>query len=165
MGSWAAFFDPKQFSVPANWREEFAPRFSGNLSYFAFNYAIITFILMLYCMITSPLLLLLAAIYGLLVYSVLSRNQDITLAGQVWSSNHQLIILTICFIPFFILFGLSAVFFWLIGATTCVIVLHSFFHNVPQLAPADAMDSGYGGDGPTADNNETDGSGFRVISL
>ena len=111
MGSWVSFFDPKQFSVPSS-AGNLTDRLKANLTGFYANYVVVSLILLAYCLFTSPLLLIGALVYGLLAYSVVSRNQEMTLFGQTLSRNQQLAGLTICAVPLFLLLGLTGVFFW-----------------------------------------------------
>lgn len=111
MGSWVSFFDPKHFNLPTS-VSQLTERVKGNLTGFYGNYAIISLILLAYCLLTSPLLLVGIALYGFLAYSVISRNQEMNVFGQNLSTNQQLFGLTICAIPFFLFLGLTGVFFW-----------------------------------------------------
>ena len=111
MGSWTSFFDPKQFSVPSS-TGNLTERLKGNLGGFYANYVVISLILLAYCLLTSPLLLIGVTVYGLFAYNIVSRNQDVSLFGQTLSRNQQLLGLTICAIPLFLLLGLTGVFFW-----------------------------------------------------
>ena len=109
MGSWAAFFDPKQFSMPSSNLKE---RLKGNLGGFYANYVVVSVILLTYCLLTSPMLLMGVIIYGLLAYVIINRGQDLSIMGQAVTPNQQLFCLTLIFMPIFLLLGFTGVFFW-----------------------------------------------------
>lgn len=111
MASWATFFDPKQFSMPSG-GGDLVERLKANLGGFYANYLVVCCILLTYCLLTSPLLLVVAVIYGLIAFSIVSRGQDLVLLGQALSTNQQLLGLTVCSLPIFLILGLTGVFFW-----------------------------------------------------
>lgn len=113
MGSWSLFFDPKYFNLPINGGQLYH-RMRSNLALFYPNYVVISICLLAYCLISSPLLLFGSVVLGVLIYSVLSRNQDVELFGQNFTPNQQLIGLSVCAIPLFLLLGFTGVFFWVI---------------------------------------------------
>lgn len=116
MASWASFFDPKQFSMP-NGGGDLMERLKANLGGFYANYLVVCCVLLTYCLLTSPLLLVVAVIYGILAYSIVSRGQDLVLLGQALSTNQQLLGLTVCSLPIFLILGLTGVFFWVSGCS------------------------------------------------
>lgn len=111
MGSWGQFFDHHQFSFPSS-VTDVTRRCPDNIQVFFANYMIICLLLLIYCLLTSPLLLIGIVVFCILFYGILHRNQDVLLWGKSFTKNQQLIALAVCSIPFFFLFGLTSVFFW-----------------------------------------------------
>lgn len=111
-GSWIQFFDRKQFSMPLN-LSEVSQRFSNNLQVYFSNYIFIAMILVVYNLLTSPLLLITLAIYSSLIHSIIKRdNQLILFGGTPLSRNQQLFGVSAFFIPLLYLFGLATRIIW-----------------------------------------------------
>lgn len=172
MGSWMSFFDLKQFSFPAS-VTELSLRCPANLQVFYANYLVCCLLLLTYCLIASPFLLLGMAIFIILFYVIMKINKPIMVGGKEFTRNQQLIALALVSIPLFLLLGITSTFFWvsiryryrindsspslfsqLIGASTCLIGLHSIFHESPK-SPVDSVAEG---------DNVADSNGFQVIT-
>lgn len=110
-GSWGQFFRKKHFSFPSS-LTEIARRCPDNLQVYFSNYCVISIILLVYCLITSPLLLFGILIYSVLSYTIIKRDQELELFGKPFSRNQQLISISVAFIPILYFLGLTATFFW-----------------------------------------------------
>lgn len=110
-GSWGQFFSKKHFNFPAS-LSEIAKRCPDNLQIYFSNYCTISIIILVYCLITSPLLLFGILIYSILCYTIIKRNQELELFGKPFSRNQQLITVSATFLPILYLLGLTATFFW-----------------------------------------------------
>lgn len=110
-GSWMQFFNRKQFSIPLNILEV-SNRFSNNLQVYFSNYIFITMILLVYSLLTSPLLLTTLAIYSGLIHSIIKRDSEVIFFGAPLSRNQQLVGASAFFIPLLYLFGLATKIIW-----------------------------------------------------
>jgi len=135
---WTSFVKTSNFEVPAS-LPKVTKRFYKNIEYFQSNYVFVFLILFIYCLITSPMLLIVMALSGGTCYYLSRRNNDrkIFLGGKEVSLAQQYGVVALCSIPMFLLAGAGAVVFWVIGASFFVICLHATFYNFDAL---DLMD-------------------------
>jgi len=131
---WTTFVKTSNFNVPQN-APKFTKRFYKNIEHFQSNYVFVFLILFLYCLITSPLLLIVMAISGGGCYYLSTKHADkkIMLGGREVTLAQQYGIVAVCSIPLFLLAGAGAVVFWVIGASFFVICLHASFYNFDAL--------------------------------
>ena len=109
VGPWMQFFSP--FSIP-NSSNELIDRLKANLNLYYANYAIISAILLLYCLITSPILFLIFGIVAALSFFIISSAKTLQLGENAFTPQQQLLVLVCVTIPIFILLGIHSVFFW-----------------------------------------------------
>jgi len=128
------FFNTKNFQVPPS-AGRLSKRMLKNVDYFQSNYVLVFLVLFLYCLITSPLLLIVIAIAGGASYAISIRNQTqkIIVAGHEISLAGQYGIVLLCCIPLFLLAGAGGVVFWVLGASLFTISLHAAFYNYDAL--------------------------------
>ncbi|KAI0977889.1 hypothetical protein GJ496_002930 [Pomphorhynchus laevis] len=131
--SWLDFFNTARFQVPQTPRRA-GRRLIRNVEYFQANYLVIFVILGLYCVITSPSLLLVIGFTLGLCYYISKRNQRsrLVLLGREIPLVYQYIVVLALSIPLFILIGATKTLFWLLGATLTCILLHSIFYTPLQ---------------------------------
>jgi hypothetical protein len=130
---WMEFFNTNQFKLPAN-PTAGARRLVSNVEYYQTNYLIVTMILSIYCVITTPALLfvLLAMIAGCYLVSLKNRDGHLTLMGRhIPLVQQYLAVICLC-IPLLLMVGAGSAIFWILGASVFVILLHAFFHQTPN---------------------------------
>jgi len=132
---WTTFVKTSNFNFELQSPPKFTKRFYKNIDHFQSNYVFVFLILFLYCLITSPMLLIFMAISGGLCYYLSSKNTDrkIILGGREVSLAQQYGVVAVCSVPMFLFAGAGAVVFWVIGASFFVICLHASFYNFDAL--------------------------------
>ncbi|XP_067172954.1 prenylated Rab acceptor protein 1 [Apteryx mantelli] len=133
---WGAFLDQRRFGTPRNFGE-LCQRLAHNGERFQSNYLCVFLGLILYCLITSPLLLVALGVFFGACYVVRLRAQQAPLAlfGRELTTAHQYGLAGGISLPVFWLAGAGAAVFWVLGATLVVIGSHAAFR---QLDPAEA---------------------------
>ncbi|XP_069796189.1 prenylated Rab acceptor protein 1 isoform X1 [Narcine bancroftii] len=132
---WANFVDQKRFSRPQN-LGEMCKRLVHNIEYFQSNYIFVFLGLIVYCVVTSPMLLVALAVFFGACYIVHLRASQsrLVLFGRELSPAHQYGVSGAVAFPFFWLAGAGSAVFWVLGATLVIIGGHAGFH---QLEPGD----------------------------
>nr|NP_610539.1 uncharacterized protein Dmel_CG1418 [Drosophila melanogaster]AAF58869.1 uncharacterized protein Dmel_CG1418 [Drosophila melanogaster]AFH97167.1 FI19920p1 [Drosophila melanogaster] len=129
---WVVFFNINNFKTAIS-MQRLNSRVIRNLSYFQANYVFIFFVLMIYCLITAPciLLVILASAFG--CHKLRVRNSNITIVGQQLTPSQQIIALNLATAPVLFLVGAGAVLFWTLGASCFVIAMHAIFYNIDAI--------------------------------
>lgn len=126
--SWTEFFDTSRLlRAPSN-RHQLARRLVANLSRFQGNYLCLAAVLVLYCILTSPLLLLALAGYLLALYLATARSalgKQTRLLGFRLNLQQQYSFLTLVSLPLLWVAGAPSALFWVLGATFFVVGLHA----------------------------------------
>merc|ERR1711997_63241 len=128
------FFNTANFQVPPS-AGRLSKRLYKNVEYFQSNYVCVFLVLVLYCLITSPLLLIVIAAAGGACYIAGVRNQDrkLAIAGHEVSLAQQYGLVAVCSVPFFIWAGAGGIVFWVLGASMVFITAHAAFYNYDAL--------------------------------
>ncbi|KAG8439623.1 hypothetical protein GDO86_005706 [Hymenochirus boettgeri] len=128
---WSNFVDQRRFSRPPNFGE-LCKRVTGNVEHFQSNYIFIFLGLILYCIITSPMLLIALSVFFGACYIIYLRTQQskMVLFGRELSMANQYGLAGAVSFPFFWLAGAGAAVFWVLGATLAVIGSHASFHEI-----------------------------------
>ncbi|XP_067317956.1 prenylated Rab acceptor protein 1 [Anolis sagrei] len=128
---WANFVDQRRFGKPRNFGE-LCKRLVRNVEYFQSNYVFVFLGLILYCLITSPLLLIALAVFFGACYIIYLKTQhsQLVLFGRELSTAHQYGLAGGVSFPFFWLAGAGSAVFWVLGATLVVIGSHAAFHEL-----------------------------------
>ncbi|XP_067419869.1 prenylated Rab acceptor protein 1 [Emydura macquarii macquarii] len=136
---WASFVDQRRFGRPRNFGE-LCKRLAHNAEYFQSNYALVFLGLILYCLITSPLLLVALAVFFGACYLVRLRTQQsrLVLFGRELNTAHQYGLAGGVSFPFFWLAGAGSAVFWVLGAALVVIGSHAALHEL-ESGPADEL--------------------------
>ncbi|EDW36273.1 GL17704 [Drosophila persimilis] len=132
MRPWSVFFNVHNFKTAVS-MPRLTSRVKRNLSYFQSNYIFVFIVLMIYCLITSPLILLVLAGAALLCHRVRSRNVNITVMGTQMTPRQQLIAVNLGATPLLFLVGAGALLFWTLGASFFVIAFHAIFYNIDAI--------------------------------
>lgn len=133
---WSEFLQSSNFKSVAN-----VPRLTNriirNLGYFQSNYLFVSLGLIVYCLLTSPLILIVlgAAFYA--CYKIKQANAPVAFFSRQLNTNQQCIAVNIASVPLLYLAGAGAVMFWVIGASFFVISLHAAFYNIDAIVTED----------------------------
>ncbi|EDV37666.1 uncharacterized protein Dana_GF11298 [Drosophila ananassae] len=129
---WSVFFNINNFKTAVS-MQRLNNRVLRNLSYFQSNYVFIFFVLMIYCLITAPLILLviIAAAFG--CHKLRVRNSNYTIMGHQLTPSQQIIALNLATAPILFLVGAGSVLFWTLGASCFVIFMHAIFYNIDAI--------------------------------
>jgi len=125
---WSEFFNTKKFGLPKV--DGIVQRVQYNLSYFLTNYLCIFVVLLIYCVVTSFVLLLALIALAGLFYSIRQK----TLRGPVIIAGNELppsllyTLAIIVVIPLFYLADTSGIIGWISGTSLFLIVLHSVLY-------------------------------------
>lgn len=134
--SWAEFFHMQNFKTVAN-LQRLSSRLMRNLAYFQSNYLCIFLILMIYCLITSPLILIVLAVVFYACYKIRQAQTALTLFGKRINTYQQCLIVNFASMPLLYLAGAGAALFWVLGASFFVITLHAIFYNIDAIVTED----------------------------
>ncbi|KAJ6641883.1 Prenylated Rab acceptor protein 1 [Pseudolycoriella hygida] len=110
---WSQFFQISNFKTIAN-VQRLTNRVLRNSDYFRSNYIVISVVLLIYCLLTTPLLLivLLGSLYG--CYKIKQAATPITVFKKQLNTNQQCIAVSFITAPFLYLVGAGAVLWWVL---------------------------------------------------
>ncbi|KAF7283175.1 hypothetical protein GWI33_001238 [Rhynchophorus ferrugineus] len=133
---WLVFIQTSNFKV-APTLPRLAKRLMRNIEYFQANYLFVFLGLFIYCLITSPLILLVLAGNFYIGYKLNRRHlrKNVVLFGKELTLAQQYAILAACSMPVYYLVGAHAAMFWVIGASIVTITLHAAFYNIESIIP------------------------------
>ena len=136
MKSWGSFIDTSKMILPVS-IQQWSKRLVFNLKHFQSNYFCVFFILFIYCILTSPLLLLVLAAVFSAGYIITLKNAErpLKLFGRKLNLGQQYLALSICSLPLLYIVGAGGAFFWVIGASLFVISLHASVHSAENVQP------------------------------
>merc|ERR1712128_375562 len=128
------FFNTANFQVPPS-AGRLSKRLVKNVDYFQSNYVLVFLILVLYCLISSPLLLVVIAGAGGAAYfaSIKNTQRKLAIAGHEVSLAQQYGLIALSSIPFFLWAGAGGIVFWVLGASMFCITGHAAFYNYDAL--------------------------------
>ncbi|VDP13110.1 unnamed protein product [Soboliphyme baturini] len=110
------FFKTDKFHIPTSVVVA-SKRLVTNLDYFQCNYLLVFVVLFIYCILTSPLLLLVLGSFGAALFYIKKRSTEkrLVIAGYVVDTFYQYIALSVLAFPLFYFAGAGSVIFWVIG--------------------------------------------------
>lgn len=128
--SWSEFLNSSRFKKPTSVASS-STRVVKNIEHFQSNYIFVFIGLLLYCLLTSPLLLIaLAALFGAFYFvSIKNAGQKLKIAGYELTLFQQYLAIGGCSLPVFFLIGAGSAFFWVIGASFVAIMLHAVMYD------------------------------------
>ncbi|XP_064204065.1 prenylated Rab acceptor protein 1-like [Anguilla rostrata] len=137
---WAGFVDQRRFSKPRNFGE-LCQRVVRNLDTYHSNYTFIFLGLILYCIISSPMLLLALAVFvgAFYIIHLKSLESKLVLFGREVTGVHQLSLAGAMSSPVFWLAGAGTAVFWVLGATLAVIGSHAAFREMDGAMEEELM--------------------------
>lgn len=127
---WSVFLDVKLFSTPQSFSTCTA-RVVRNVEYFQSNYIIVFIGLIVYCILTSPLLLVAVATLLGSCYIIKLKNEskELNVLGHKLSVAHQYALVSIISFPLFYIAGAGSIVFWILGASFFIIMLHATLYS------------------------------------
>ncbi|XP_027714037.1 prenylated Rab acceptor protein 1 [Vombatus ursinus] len=137
---WGPFLDQRRFSRPRN-LGELCQRLVRNVEHYQSNYVFVFLGLILYCVITSPMLLVALAVFFGTCYILYLRTlqSKLVLFGREMSPAHQYALAGGVSFPFFWLAGAGSAVFWVLGATLVVIGSHAAFHQLEAATDGEEL--------------------------
>ncbi|XP_050728046.1 prenylated Rab acceptor protein 1-like [Eriocheir sinensis] len=135
---WMVFFNTQKFKAPPS-VQRWSKRLAKNVDYFQSNYMFVFVVLILYCLITSPLLLLAvaASLGACYILSLRNAEKKIIVGGHEVSLAHQFAAVGVFSLPVFYIAGAGAVLFWVLGASLFIIMVHASLYNIESLLGSD----------------------------
>merc|ERR1712062_414990 len=130
------FFNTANFQVPPS-AGRLSKRLVKNIDYFQSNYVLVFLILVLYCLISSPLIVIAGAGGAAYFASVKNETRKIAIAGHEVTLAQQYAAIATASIPFFLLAGAGGIVFWVLGASLFFITAHAAFYNYDALEVAE----------------------------
>ncbi|XP_012060039.1 PREDICTED: prenylated Rab acceptor protein 1 [Atta cephalotes] len=131
---WSLFLNTNNIRPPPN-INRLSKRIVKNIEYFQSNYLFVFIGLVIYCLLTSPLLLL-AVVASLGICYKLSQRHS---KQELMILNHRLTLaqvyslVGIFSLPVFYLVGAHAAVFWVLGVSWFMITLHAAFYNIDAV--------------------------------
>jgi hypothetical protein len=114
---------------------QWSKRFLKNVEYFRSNYLFVFFILMIYCVLTSPFLLLAIAASAGASYLVTLKHREspIKLFNYTLSSRQLYGAVAVGSFPLFYLAGAGSAVFWVLGASLFVVGMHATTYAIETV--------------------------------
>merc|ERR1712137_157377 len=127
---WSEFVNSKRFAPPAS-IPTLGRRLARNIDHFQSNYIYVFAILIAYCLLTSPVLLLCigASLGACYILSLKNKERKVKFMGKEVSLAQQYAGVGLASIPIFILAGAGTAVFWVIGASVFCVIMHAAFYN------------------------------------
>lgn len=134
MRPWMLFCNTSNFQSPTT-LPKLSKRIIRNIDYFQTNYFGVFIFLLIYCIVTSPLLLLaLAASLGACyILSLRNAERPLRIMSMEVSLAHQYALVGVCSFPLLWMSGAGAIVFWVLGASLFLILAHSTFYNIESF--------------------------------
>ncbi|KAK7864458.1 hypothetical protein R5R35_011695 [Gryllus longicercus] len=131
---WPVFLSTSNFRAPSS-IPRLSKRIVKNIEYFQSNYLFVFCGLVVYCLITSPLLLIAvaASLGACYILSLKNNERKVILFGREISLAQQYGLIAICSIPVFYWAGAGAALFWVLGASFFVVTLHAALYNIDAV--------------------------------
>ncbi|XP_053697402.1 prenylated Rab acceptor protein 1 [Sabethes cyaneus] len=133
---WSEFLQTANFKTVAN-IPRLTNRIIRNLAYFQSNYLFVFLGLIVYCLLTSPLILIVLGAVLYACYKIKQANAPVAFFSRQLNTNQQCIAVNIASIPLLYLAGAGAVMFWVLGASFFLISIHAAFYNIDAIVTED----------------------------
>lgn len=131
---WVTFVATSNLKKPVTLKG-WSTRLAKNVDYFQSNYLFVSIGLIIYCLVTSPLLLLvLAAQMGACYIATLRQAEHpLVVAGQQVALPHQYAAISLAFTPIFFLAGAGSALIWVLAASFVVVMTHASFYAIEAV--------------------------------
>jgi len=130
---WQEFGNYNRASKPGN-ISVISRRVAHNVTYYYTNYAFISTLLVVYCIISSPLLLLAITVSGTACYLLSTQKEGKTLqiGGHTFTPKDQAVVCACISLPLLFFASAGTVIFWVIGLTCSVVGVHASMMQLPN---------------------------------
>jgi len=129
---WSEFAEQKSFGAPVS-MQEWTKRLLKNIEHYQANYIITFMLLMVYCILTSPLLLIALAVSATGSYVVSKHEgQNLVIGGKQIPPQFRYGIVGLISFPLLFIAGVGAALFWTLGVTATLIGGHASFRVAPE---------------------------------
>uniref|UniRef100_A0A224XKJ7 PRA1 family protein n=1 Tax=Panstrongylus lignarius TaxID=156445 RepID=A0A224XKJ7_9HEMI len=131
---WKEFFNTSNYKAPPNF-SRLIKRAVNNINHFQGNYVIVSLILMAYCLLTSPLLLISIFVSLIACYILSLRNAEkkLKIGGKDISLKQQYSLVGLFSLPLYYWAGVGQAVFWVLGATCFVVSLHAGMYSIEDV--------------------------------
>ncbi|KAK0167518.1 hypothetical protein PV327_004905 [Microctonus hyperodae] len=131
---WSLFINTNNIRSPPS-ITRLSKRIMKNIEYFQSNYLFVFIGLVIYCLVTSPLLLLtvVASLGTCYKVSQIYARQGLMVLNHKLTLAQVYMLVGICSLPLFYLVGAGAVLFWVLGVSWCLVTLHAAFYNIDSV--------------------------------
>ncbi|XP_040152787.1 prenylated Rab acceptor protein 1 [Anopheles arabiensis] len=133
---WSEFLQTSNFKTVAN-VSRLTNRIIRNLAYFQSNYLFVFLGLIVYCLLTSPLILIVLGAVFYACYKIKQISTPVAFFSKQLNTNQQCVAVGVASVPVLYLAGAGAVMFWVLGASFFVISLHAVFYNIDAIVTED----------------------------
>lgn len=135
---WLQFVNFHNFNKPDS-LPRWSKRLVKNIEHFQSNYVFVFLGLFVYCLLTSPLLLIAmgAMAGGCHILRLRQQERKLMVAGREVPLAQQYAGVALLSVPIFLLVGASSALFWVIGASFFVIMLHATFFKHETFGDAE----------------------------
>lgn len=119
--------------------QQWSKRLVSNVKTFQSNYFCVFIILFFYCILTSPLLLLVLSAVSASCYIITLHHQNqrpLKILGWKINLGQQYLALSICSLPLLYIVGAGGAVFWIAGASLFVITLHATVYSIENSPPS-----------------------------
>ncbi|XP_788641.3 prenylated Rab acceptor protein 1 [Strongylocentrotus purpuratus] len=129
---WSTFVSTSRFTKPTSVAVA-GTRVVKNIEHFQSNYLFVFIILAIYCIMTSPMLIIfLGALFGAFYWiNVKNQSRKLKIGSYELTLIQQYGAVAMLSIPLFFLAGAGSAVFWVLGASFFFVMLHAVFYN-PQ---------------------------------
>ncbi|XP_074652812.1 prenylated Rab acceptor protein 1-like [Tubulanus polymorphus] len=130
---WSVFLSTKKFKLPKT-MAPLGPRIVKNVEKFQGNYVFVFLVLVIFCILTSPLLLvaIAASLGACYIISIKNKEQKLKIMGHELTLVQQYAAVGVTSIPLFWLVGAGTAVFWVIGASFFTIMLHASMYTAEE---------------------------------
>ncbi|XP_044260916.1 prenylated Rab acceptor protein 1 [Tribolium madens] len=131
---WLLFIQTSNFKTPPS-IPRLSKRIMRNIEYFQSNYLFVFLGLVVYCLITSPLILFALAGTFYAGYKLNKRHQEkkIVLFKKELTLAQVYGLVAVCSMPIYYMVGAHGAMFWVLGASFFLITLHASFYNIDAV--------------------------------
>ncbi|XP_072049676.1 prenylated Rab acceptor protein 1-like [Amphiura filiformis] len=136
---WREFVSTARFTKPSS-VATVGKRIVKNVEHFQTNYVFVFLGLAVYCLLTSPLLIIgLAVAFGACYFiSVKNESRKLKVGGYELTLAQQYMAVACISLPLFFIAGATSAVFWVLGASFFFIMIHAAFYD--PLTSEDGME-------------------------
>jgi len=136
---WSSFVSTSHFKSPLT-LTRWSSRVARNIEHFQSNYFFVSILLVLYCLLTSPLLVLVLLSQAGACYLLTLRNVEspLRVGGKSVPLTHQYLAVACVFGPVFWLAGAGSLLLWVVAGSAVVVLGHASFYAIEAVLGDDS---------------------------